>query len=293
MHRGIQKHQRHQKQTRHLEHAERAAPADDAYSKECQDEAAYQSAHFLVELDGADHLLLRRPGKMHHFRQSGHDPGNVLDGSEGRAKAAGEHQRRNPSGLAKRGLKQFGKAGPLQSARSLLLLPRRGFGQKRANDDQRNGGNHAGHERVTPGFVSAVDRGQRFAIGHGQIVRGGDHHAADRRQSLRIPQHVFALISVGKRFRQPRHRGHKFHAHADKCRAAQEQQHGERRHVTRGQRRDGVEQYAPDEHAPAPQQIREISADQAKDAASDRRHVEQQAGPRIEFGRTGPEIPEL
>src|SRR6185295_17405226 len=37
----------------------------------------------------------------------------------------------------------------------------------------------------------------------------------------------------------------------------------------------------------------EISADQAKNAAGHRRNVEQQAGPRIEFGRSGPEISEL
>ena len=55
-----------------------------------------------------------------------------------------------------------------------------------------------------------------------------------------------------------------------------------RRREAGGERRERVEQDAPDQHAPPAEAVGQVAAEQAEDAAGERRHVEQQAHPGVE-----------
>ncbi len=149
------------------------------------------------------------------------------------------------------GVNSAAKLGRFERARLLLLLPHRRLRQERPDEDQRDGRDDARNERVAPRLMATPDERQRLGVGDDQVVHAGDHQAADRAERLRVADHAFAHLRVGKQLRQPRHRGHELHADADERAAAPEQQPFDGRRVAGRQRREGVEQDAPDEHAPA------------------------------------------
>src|SRR6185436_8758072 len=73
------------------------------------------------------------------------------------------------------------------------------------------------------------------------------------------------------------------HRHADERRAAEEEQHRRRGRKAGGERREGVEQDAPHQHAPAAEDVGQVAAEQAEGAAGERRHPEEPAPPRDEL----------
>ena len=91
--------------------------------------------------------------------------------------------------------------------------------------------------------------------------------------------HALALLRIGEQLREPRDRRDELDADADERAAAPEQQPSDRRGVAGGQRRKRVEQDAPHEHAAAAEQVGQVPAEQAEDAARDRRNIEQRSRP--------------
>ena len=132
-----------------------------------------------------------------------------------------------------------------------------------------------------------------FAVGHDQVVRGRDHDAAKRSDDLCVPDHRLALLGIGKQFRQPGDRGDELDAHADERAAPPEEQprHGSR--IAGGERRERVEQDAPDEHAPPAEQVGQIPAEQAEDAARHGGHVEDDAHPVVDEGAARRHVQQL
>ena len=177
------------------------------------------------------------------------------------------------------GLNSASDAGPLELARHAFAFPLRRFGQERADENQRNRRDDAGDERVTPGFVTAVNRRQIERDLGGEHVHRADEQAAERRERLRVAEHFFALIAVGEQFRQPRHGGDEFHAHADEHEAAEHQQLRQRRGIARREGRERIKQNAERQHAPATEPVGEITAEQTEHAARDGRDEEQRARP--------------
>src|SRR6185295_11679513 len=66
-----------------------------------------------------------------------------------------------------------------------------------------------------------------------------------------------------------------------------------RRRIARGERRERVEQDAPDEHPPPAEDVGEIPAEQAEDAARHGGHVEDDAHPIVDGGAVGRHVQQL
>ncbi len=127
--------------------------------------------------------------------------------------------------------------------------------------------------------MSAVDAGERCAIGAGEIIRGGHQNAAQRRKRLRVTQHGFALLRIGEQFGQPRDGGHEFHADADEAERAPHQQRFDRRRESRGDRRQRIQKDAPDQHGTASEAVGKIAADESEESAREWRNPEKVSGP--------------
>ncbi len=143
-------------------------------------------------------LFLRRDGQEAHSRRAGNDSGEMLQHAKRGGISAGHHEAGDERGLAKCGTEEFGEAGPLESSLGLLSFPDGGFRQERAQHDQGNGGNQAGHGGIAPGSVAAVDQGQALAIGHGDVISGADQQASGGGKALRISDNGFAAFAVRK-----------------------------------------------------------------------------------------------
>ena len=177
------------------------------------------------------------------------------------------------------GWKSSANDGRLQRAGGLLLAPHRRLRQERADDDQRDRGNQPGHQRVAPRLVAASDGGKARGVGDGVVIRAGHHQAAERSERLRVADDRLAALRIGEELRQPRDRRDELDADADERADAPEEQLVDRGREAGGERREGVEQDAPGQHAPAPETIGQVAAEQPEDAAEDRRPVEQVARP--------------
>ena len=198
----------------------------------------------------------------------------LLDRAEGDAVAGGEHERGHDGGADERRAEEFADARPPERAGTLLLSPYGALRQEGTNENQRQGGDHAGDQRVPPGFVASLDHRQHVGEPGGEHVGRAHQQAAERREGLRPAEHPLPLLAVWKELGQPGDRRHKLHAHADEDQAAAEQQEWQRRDKPCGEGREGVEQDAVGEHPPAAEQIREVAAEQTKHAAGEGRHEE-------------------
>ncbi len=138
--------------------ADQPLTADDDDRQPGEEDASDEAAHLLhlghVRRDTLlDRPRLRRRNTLHHladFRQSRDHLRNLLDRAERRAVGHRKHQRRHDRRPAELGREERRDARTLERACRLLLLPDRRLGQERTDEDERNRGNHAGHERVAP-----------------------------------------------------------------------------------------------------------------------------------------------
>ncbi len=274
---------RQEHEARHLEDAQQAAPRHDAHGQEGEDHPPGEPAELLEGLDPAHHLLLVEARQDAHLGEAGHDAGHVLDGAEGGAVAAREHERRDEGDLLEVALEDRRQARPLQRPGFLLLLPGRGLRQEGADDDQRDGGDDARDQRVAPRRVAPGDRGQGLGEVDGEEVGARHHQAAHRGEGLGPAQHRFAPPGLGEQLGQPRDRRHELDAHADEGRAAEEEQPADRGREARGHRGERVEQDAPDEDAATAEQVGEVAAEQAEDPAGDRGQPEEPPHPEVEL----------
>ena len=137
------------------------------------------------------------------------------------------------------------------------------------------------------GAWRTVDGRQRLGVRDRQEIGARDQDAADRRERLRVAQDGLAPFRVGKQLGQPGNGGDELDTDADEGGAAEEQQPPDRGGVARGTGGAGVEQDAPDEDAPAAEEVGQIAADQPEYAAGHRRDPEEHADPVVERGRPG------
>ena len=265
-----------------MKHVQQPAPADDADGEKRESDPAGEPAEFLERLDGADGLFHRRSRERAHLGESGHHARHLLNSAEGRAVRARHHHRRDDRRPAEPGIEELGEARALERAGPLLFLPCRRLWEKRPDDDQGNGWNHAGHQRVPPRFVSAAHQRKVFSVRRDHVVGASDHEAAQRSQRLRVSDHRLTLFRVREELREPRDRRDELDAHAHERAAAPEQQPLHRRRVAGGERRERVEQDAPHEHTAASEQVGEVAAEQAEDPACDRRHIKEDADPVVD-----------
>jgi len=130
--------------------------------------------------------------------------------------------------------------------------------------------------------VRPADFGKRLAIRDDQIVGAGHHEAAERGERLRIADDALPLLRLGEELRQPRDGRDELNAHAHERAAAPEKQPPDRRGVSGRERREGVQQDAPHQHAPAAEQVGEVPAQEPEHAARDRGHIQQGADPFVD-----------
>ena len=209
----------------------------------------------------------------------------LLDRAEGDAVARCKHERGHHRRANERRAEEFTDTRPPERACPLLLRPHRALREEGPDQDQRQRGDHAGDQRVAPGLMPPLDRRQRVGVPSREHVGRAHEQATERREGLRPAEHPLPLLAVGKELSQPGHRRHELHAHADEHEAAEEEQDRQRRGEARGKRREGIEQDAVREHAAPAQEVGQVAADQAEDAAGDCRHEEQRPGPLRVFGR--------
>ena len=270
-------------EARHLEDAQEAAPRQDAHGQEGEDHPPGETAELLEGLDAAHHLLLVEARKDAHLGEAGHDAGHVLDGPEGGAVAAREHEGGDEGDLLEVALEDRRQARALEGPGFLLHPPGRGFRQEGADDDQRDGGDDARDQGVAPRRVAPGDRGQGLGEVDGEEVGARHHQAAHRREGLGPAQHGLPPPGFGEQLRQPRHRRHELDAHADEGRAAEEEQPADRGREARGHRGERVEQDAPHEDAATAEQVGEVAPEQAEDPAGDGGQPEEPPHPEVEL----------
>ncbi len=186
--RRIQVHQRNDEQGRYLEQPQQFAATDDSQCQECEGKSSDQPTDFLPQLHLADNALLLPAQRadlrfeflgrwrrgvfldkfvevLAHFRErcpslveAGNDLRRELNRTKGRTVAAREEKRRDDRRLTVRGGEQTRHAGTGQRPLLTFLLPDRGFRQEGTDENQRQRGDHARDQRVSPGVVVAIDR---------------------------------------------------------------------------------------------------------------------------------------
>ena len=132
---------------------------------------------------------------------------------------------------------------------AFLLRPHRRLRHEGPNQNEWDGRDHAGEQRVPPGSVAVGHRAQRAGkeLGHpqGRQVRSvaveeqidsRDGHAAEGRERLGVAEHALALFRLRKQLRQPGDGRHELHAHADERQTAEDQKHAEAMSRTRRRR---------------------------------------------------------
>src|SRR5271165_1405242 len=95
---------------------------------------------------------------------------------------------------------------------------------------------------------------------------------------------------MGKQLCQPRERRHIFNANADHRCTAKNHELRYRSGIACRTRREGVQQYAPDQHAAAPEEVYQIATEQAEDTTRRGRDKEEQPGPKVERGCPWPHV---
>ena len=143
------------------------------------------------------------------------------------------------------GAKSAAMLGRFSVPGALLLLPDRRLRQEWPDQDQRDRGDDARHQRVTPRRVGILhddaergNRRQAQRVLDGEPVDGGDEQPAERGERLRVAEHLLALFRLGEQFSEPGDSGHELDADADEHEAAQHEQHLESTSRTlRGTRR--------------------------------------------------------
>ena len=196
--------------------------------------------------------------------------------------------------LRSSGSEQRHDAGPLERPRGALALPGRRLRQERADDDERDGRDDAGHHRIAPrgvrlGDRSAEDRAQRRQRGserYADAVDGRDEQSAERRKGLRVAKRRLAALGIGEQLRDPGDGGDELDADADEHEATKEEQHLDRRREPGQERGERIEKDAERQDAPAPEQIGQIPAEQTEDPAGERRNIEQPPDPHLVLGRS-------
>ena len=104
----------------------------------------------------------------------------LLDCAECDAVTRGENECGDDRRANKFRAEQFANAGTLELSGVAFALPLRRFGKKWANQNQRQRGNHAGNQRVTPRFVSAVNGGKIERNFRGDDIDDADQKSAER-----------------------------------------------------------------------------------------------------------------
>ena len=181
------------------------------------------------------------------------------------------------------GAKSAAMLGRLSVPAAFFCLPRRGLGQERADQNQRDGRQHARHQRVAPRRMrvrqhrtpNMLSEGRLAAYVHAQPVDGRDHDAAERRKRLRVAEHFLAPLRLGEQLGEPRDCRDELDAHADEHEAAQHEQHLDRGRVTRQKRGDRINQDAVGQHATAAEPVGEVSTDEAENPSRECRDVKQ------------------
>ena len=83
-------------------------------------------------------------------------------------------------------------------------------------------GKQSGNCRIPPSLVSAANGRQMLRKCDGNVICGAYQQAASGREALRVAEHSFSLIAVGKQFREPRRGGDKLNRNSHES-AAPEQ----------------------------------------------------------------------
>ena len=216
----------------------------------------------------------------------------VLDGTEGDAVAAGEEGGGGEGGAEEARGEEFGEAGAFEETGGAFGFPDRGFREERPDDDERDGWDEAGDERVAPCLVVAVDGGEGGGGGDAPFVDGGDEEATEGGEGLGEAEDLFLLFFVGEEFSEPCDGGDEFDADADEDAAAEGEEHGEAGGVAGGAGTECVEEDAPCEDAAAAEAVGEPAAEEAEDAAGDGGDEEEETGPFLVFRGADGELAE-
>ena len=83
-------------------------------------------------------------------------------------------------------------------------------GKNGTDEEERNRGKNSPQDRVAPGFVAAMDRGQQRADREAQITRAAHQDSARGGEYLREAKNRFSLFSFRKKFGEPGGRGDEF-----------------------------------------------------------------------------------
>src|SRR5229473_2359928 len=195
---------------------------------------------------------------------------------------ARHHETCQQSCFAKRRMEKLENARPLQRSISLLLFPDGRFGQKRADQNQRNSRKKSRYGRVTPRLVTSMDRGQAMTIRYGEIISTADQQPARGCECLRISDHSFPSLPFRKKLGKPGGGRNKFDRDTDESPTAEDQHLQGGARIGRGKSGKAEQQYAPEQHAAAAQSIDQIPAEQTEDAPSDGGDIKEHADPMIE-----------
>src|SRR5579864_4761090 len=194
---GAEENVGHDEDAGQQEDAQQRAAADDDEGEDGERDSSRESTPFLHLLHFGGDLLLHGGAQMDDFGQSASDLRGLLDGAESGCVGAGEQQRGDDGGAAITWLKHFGEAGALEGSGLAFMFPDGRFGKERAEDGERNGGNDGGDQRIAPGGVAVINRGERGADVAGEIAGFGDGGSAERREGLSPAED--ALASLGFR----------------------------------------------------------------------------------------------
>src|SRR5262249_26126796 len=134
-------------QAGNLEHAQKTATAYYLDRQHGQGKTPSKAADLLnhAQLPSQlifDFLLIglgHVPYLLDKIRRGGQDLRHLLDGPESSPEAESDHDRGHNGGSLQSRRKQLGKVRPLQGSSTFLILPRRRFGKKRPDEDERNG----------------------------------------------------------------------------------------------------------------------------------------------------------
>ncbi len=220
------------------------------------------------------------------------DLGEVLDGTEGDAVAAGEEGGGGEGGAEEAWGEEFGDAGAFEETGGAFGFPDWGFREEWPDDDEGDGWDEAGDECVAPCLVVAVDGGEGGCGGDAPFVDAGDEEATEGGEGLGEAEDLFLLFFVREEFCEPCDGGDEFDADADEDAAAEGEEHGEAGGVTSGAGAEGVEEDAPCEDAAAAEAVGEPAAEEAEDTAGDGRDEEEEAGPFLVFRGADGELAE-
>jgi hypothetical protein len=102
-----------------------------------------------------------------------------------------------------------------------------------ADDDQRDCGQHARHQRVAPRRMRILHRveaepGNRRQVHrmlHDEAVDGRDEQSSKRRERLCVAEDLLTPLRLGEQLGEPGHGGHELHAHPDEHETSQDEQH--------------------------------------------------------------------